>query len=89
MPCIPFEVNGARGFICTRGQRRRKCSVCKRPTASRECDWKKPKKKSGTCDAPLCDRCTFSPAEDKDLCPDHATAYEAWVKQRGLPTIRP
>jgi hypothetical protein len=46
------------------------------------CDWKMPEgatiRKSGTCDTPLCERCTTSPAEGKDLCPKHAEAFEAW-----------
>lgn len=30
MPCTPFEVNGVRGIICTRGRRRR-CFACSGP----------------------------------------------------------
>lgn len=43
--------------------------------ATRECDWKVPTKKSGTCDAGLCPRCTTSPAPEKDLCPKHAAEW--------------
>jgi len=41
------------------------------------CDWKVPGRRSGTCDVPICSRCTASPAPDKDLCPDHAAAWKA------------
>ena len=54
----------------------RRCKCGRRATLL--CDWKVPSRKSGTCDAPICDRCTTSPAPDKDLCPAHAIAFEAW-----------
>jgi hypothetical protein len=54
--------------------------------ATLACDWKMPKgttvRKTGTCDKPLCERCTVSPAPDKDLCPTHAEAFEAWRSRR-------
>ena len=46
------------------------------------CDWKVPSKRSGTCDAPICRRCTTSPAADKDLCQTHAAEFEAWKAAR-------
>lgn len=51
------------------------CTVCKKRKASRECDWKVAKRKSGTCDKKLCDRCSYVPAPDKDLCPIHRAAW--------------
>lgn len=80
MPCDPFTTelpDGtiASGIVCTAGRRKR-CK-CGRP-ATLECDWKMPQRKSGTCDAPLCSRCTTSPAPDKDLCTEHAKAFEEW-----------
>lgn len=66
---------GASAIVC--GPRRRQRCGCGRP-ATLLCDWKVPARRSGTCDAPLCDRCTFSPAPDKDLCPAHAAEFEAW-----------
>jgi hypothetical protein len=64
---------GGTAIVCTQTRR---CKCGHRATLL--CDWKVPGKKSGTCDAPLCDRCTTSPMEGKDLCPKHAEAFEAW-----------
>ncbi len=48
------------------------------------CDWKVPNRirKSPTCDAPICARCTTSPAPDKDLCPRHARDFESCKSRR-------
>jgi len=73
MACEHVQVGGTVAIVC--GVRRRKCKCGRRATL--ECDWKVPTKKSGTCDAPLCDRCTTVPAPDKDLCPKHAAEWEA------------
>jgi hypothetical protein len=73
---------GGTAIICTAGRRKR--CACGR-LATLACDWKAPRKKSGTCDAPICDRCTTSPAPDKDLCAKHATALEEWKARRDLP----
>ncbi|MGD9539068.1 MAG: hypothetical protein AB7P52_17685 [Alphaproteobacteria bacterium] len=62
---------GDRAFVC--GSRRsRPCSVCGRP-ASLLCDYPDSGHKSGTCDQPLCPRCSVRPAgtRDKDFCPRH------------------
>jgi hypothetical protein len=59
---------------------RRRCKCGRRATLL--CDWKQPKKKSGTCDAPICARCTTSPAADKDLCAKHAAEFQAWKEGR-------
>lgn len=67
--------NGARAIVCST-HRRARCK-CGRP-APLLCDWKVKGKRSGTCDAPICARCTTSPAPDKDLCPTHAQAFEQW-----------
>lgn len=64
--------NGTAAIVCGRGRRQR-CK-CGRP-ATLLCDWKVPSRRSGTCDAPICDRCTTSPAADKDLCPAHAAEF--------------
>lgn len=73
---------GQRAIVCSRARRRPKCRACGRP-ATLECDWKKPRKKSGTCDAPICDRCTTSPAPDKDICPACLPELKAWQSERG------
>lgn len=96
MPCHHVKVpDGSGGFVgaivCTSRPRRRTCSACGAPrSASRQCDWKTAKGPAGaehavTCDAWLCDRCTTQPAKDKDLCPEHARAYEAWKARRAAP----
>lgn len=71
--------NGSRAIVC--GARKRRRCACGRPAALL-CDWKMPAKKSGICDAPICDRCAASPAPDKDLCPKHAAAFEQWKTAR-------
>lgn len=72
---------GARAIVC--GTRPRSRCACGNP-ATLECDWKVPNafRKSQTCDKPLCPNCSFSPAPDKDLCPHHASLFEAWRAAR-------
>lgn len=72
MPCTPTPTPHGIAIVCTRSQR---CKCGRRST--KLCDWKIPAKKSGTCDVPLCDRCTYEPAPDKDLCPKHRAEWEA------------
>jgi hypothetical protein len=71
---------GGHAIVCGPRQRRKRCACGQ--WATLECDWKVPARKSGTCDAPICADCTTSPAPDKDLCRDHARAYEAWKAAR-------
>ena len=73
--------DGTGATICSRGKRPIKCRSCGRP-GDRLCDWKVPKRKSGTCDDPICSRCSTSPAPDKDLCPVHAEQFERWKAAR-------
>lgn len=89
-PCYEVSVPGV-GFAiaCARGPRRKSkpCSVCQKRTGTRLCDGKVGAGK--TCDAPLCDACTFqvapphqktligptqSPADPRDYCPKHRPA---------------
>lgn len=70
--------DGTRAIVCGRSRRRPKCKGCGRP-ADLACDWKVKTRRSGTCDAPICSACTTSPAEGKDLCPDHAADYRRWL----------
>lgn len=82
MPCnlIPMP-GGGNAIVCTgRGTALRRCS-CGR-AATLLCDWKVRRKRSGTCDAPICSSCTTSPAAGKDLCGTHATDYRAWQSAR-------
>ncbi len=71
--------DGGAAIVC--GTRRRQRCKCGRP-GTLLCDWKVPTKQSGTCDAPICDRCATSPAPDKDLCPKHAAEFETWKAGR-------
>ncbi|MGH8258812.1 MAG: hypothetical protein ACREUG_03880 [Steroidobacteraceae bacterium] len=77
MKCAVVELpGGARAIVCG-GSRVHRCR-CGR-LATKQCDWKMRKLPSGrlaTCDAWLCDECTHSAAEGKDLCPKHRTEWE-------------
>lgn len=69
MPCS--HVGSA--IVCT-GRSRPALCACGAP-APFLCDWKVPRKRSGTCDRKICEACATSPAEDKHLCPGHAAAW--------------
>lgn len=66
---------GGVAVVCSRGRRHARCRCG--ASATRLCDWKVEGKRSGTCDVPLCERCTHSPAAEKDLCPQHAAEWKA------------
>lgn len=80
MPCQRFKYGDIEGFVCSRGDREkpRVCAVCKLHPATRLCDYPMPRRKSGTCDKPLCADCASSGAVRRldgdtfDLCPKHA-----------------
>jgi hypothetical protein len=63
---------GGRAILCGR-ERISTCVKCG-AIAGLLCDWKLSARK--TCDAPLCDACASSPAQNKHLCPAHAKAWE-------------
>lgn len=71
---------GGAAIVCGTRTRTRRCA-CGRP-ATLLCDWKVPGRRSGTCDKPICDDCTTSPARGKDLCPAHAAALREWMASR-------
>lgn len=87
MPCQHVRLpGGGTAIVCGSRSRPKRCSCGSGLPADLLCDWKRPEKKSGTCDKPLCERCSTKPAPDKDLCPEHAKAWEAWkaeVAQKG------
>lgn len=72
--------DGRRAIVCGTRTRRR-CATCGK-SADRLCDWKVTGNRKATCDAPICNACTISPAPDKDLFPDHAAAFALWKKDR-------
>jgi hypothetical protein len=47
------------------------CSCGCRRRATIQCDFPKPGRKSGTCDAWLCRGCAVSVGPDRDHCPEH------------------
>lgn len=77
MPCVPFKSADGQttGFMCTSRDRQPRCACGK--AGVRRCDWKMTRRKSGTCDKPLCATCSTQPAPDKDLCPEHAAEWKA------------
>lgn len=81
---MPYDIRvrmpgGDLAFLRMAGKRPRRCRCGAEST--RLCDWKTLKTgvrlRSVTCDEPLCDNCTSSPAPDKDLCPTHAAEWKA------------
>jgi hypothetical protein len=78
--CLHMKMpDGTVGIICGARQKRQFCA-CGR-VSTKLCDWKVPGKKSGTCDAPLCDQHAFAVAPDRDLCPEHQRAFDAWKRR--------
>lgn len=92
MTCRPFRSDDGTvsGFVCSRSERRKRCSVCKADSATLLCDFPLSGKKSGqTCDRALCRRCAVQIkgpepqlgiaiaavlADTVDYCPAHARA---------------
>lgn len=68
---------GQRAIVCGPRKPKKRCG-CGRP-ADLLCDWKV---EGGTCDQPICNRCTMSPAPDKDLCPAHAVDFKAYQARK-------
>lgn len=81
MTCEHVQLPGGRAAIVCSSRRGARCKGCDRP-ADLLCDWKVAGKRNGTCDAPICARCSTKPAADKDLCPNHAKAFAKWRAQR-------
>lgn len=81
----------ADGLVCLNfGRARNKKApppcVCCGWISERECDWVVNPSivthGKRTCDAPLCDHCTTSPAPEKDICPKHVGLLKAWLAGR-------
>lgn len=78
--CERIEIpGGGFAFICG-GRGRHKFCECGR-SAVALCDWKVPDRKSGTCDAPICEKHRVTVAPGKDLCVFHQHAFEIWKKK--------
>lgn len=88
MHCENIDVPGVgRVIICGRNPSidvRAACRVCGAP-ASKLCDFPTRRPvihggrqtlQKGTCDAPLCEKCTTDIGGDSDLCPVHAKAWK-------------
>ena len=78
MKCTPINLpNGTRAIVCGARRRAKRCKCGSGHSVTKLCDWKIGNGK--TCDAEMCDVCTYSPAKGKDLCPTHASE---WKKQQ-------
>jgi hypothetical protein len=77
MPCNTVKLrNGFTAIACSGRQREKQCAYCGR-ASSRLCDF--PVQRAGkpaTCDAALCERCTWSISEGRDLCRAHAPLWD-------------
>ncbi len=70
MKCTPIDLgNGMTGIVCTTRRKRKPCA-CGR-SASLECDFPNEKRKSKTCDAPICDQCARRISPNVDHCRAH------------------
>lgn len=78
MACERVTLPGGITAIVCGPRNPKKCCDCGHP-ADLLCDWKG---EGGTCDQPICTRCTTSPAPDKDLCPAHAAEFKAWKARK-------
>lgn len=73
MPCQTVILpGGGRAILCFDRGRASKCSVegCDQP-ADYACDFPDPSRRSGTCDANLCEAHAVSKGPDLDWCPHH------------------
>lgn len=80
MPCEAFRDENGKviAIVCSRTRpSRKKCKVpgCDR-LATKLCDFPVKKKRSKTCDMPLCEAHATSVGDDLDHCPAHAKCHE-------------
>jgi hypothetical protein len=69
---VPLR-DGAVAIVCSRSRRLRKCSVAGCENTGRyQCDRRVSGRKSGTCDAWICDVHRVSVGHDIDYCPSHS-----------------
>lgn len=71
MTCHTVKLpGGGAAIVCERGPRPKPKYCACGAKATRLCD--APTGKGRTCDRPLCDGCTSSPAPEVDHCPEHS-----------------
>lgn len=72
MPCNTVKLpGGMTAIVCSRPARGSYCTCGRR--APLVCDWPVPEKNSGTCDKPICPRCSRKQGE-RDYCLTHRGA---------------
>lgn len=81
---VKFE-NGGVAMICGVRSSRKFCKCGREAVAL--CDWKIRKKKSGTCDEPICDLHAKRVGRGKHLCPEHQLRYAAWKARNPDPQM--
>lgn len=63
---------GLEAIVCSRGRRKQLCSVAEcYSNGTLLCDFPDAKRKSGTCDKPVCHRHATKIGPDVDYCPAH------------------
>ncbi len=84
MTCYPISGPDGRvtGFVCTRGEHKKRCKGCRDAFATKLCDFRLGGSKAGkTCDVALCERCAVKRGE-ADYCRVHASLLldsDAWL----------
>lgn len=83
MPCTHVTLPGGISAIVRTSGPRLRCACGRSPTL--QCD-APTKRRSGTCDRHLCERCAVEVGPDRHLCPAHAaeTAESAPALQEAL-----
>lgn len=78
MECTRVQLpDGSAAIVCGPRRKRKLCPCGSGRPTTLLCDWKVKGRKSGTCDAPICEACTYVPAPEKDLCPTHRAEWQA------------
>lgn len=71
MPCVVVKLpNGGVAICKAAAAPRKRCRWCDLWSVAL-CDFPDPKRKSGTCDAPMCEIHQANVGPDRDYCPDH------------------
>lgn len=74
MPCNRVDLGGGySAIVCSGRPRAKPCAYCRKPS-TRLCDAPQEAPRTGTCDRPMCDGCTFREEPERDLCRQHRPA---------------